>query len=40
MNLARSKVIGQAWDFVQTRVGSPIEQGVLERTPLTKSSLY
>ena len=38
MNLTRPKVIGQAWDLAQTRVGSPAEQGVLEGIPLAKSS--
>ena len=39
MNLARPKVIRQAWDLAQTRVGSPVEQEALERIPLVKSSL-
>ena len=38
MNLARPKVIKQAWDLAWTRVGSPIEQGVLEWIPLVKCS--
>ena len=38
MNLARSKVIGKAWDLAGIRVGSPSEQGVMERIPLAKSS--
>ena len=39
MNLTQLKVTGQAWDLAWTRVGSPAEQGVLERIPLAKSSL-
>ena len=38
MNLARPKVIGQAWDLAWTRVGSLAKQGVLEWIPLAKSS--
>ena len=39
MNLAQSKVIGQAWDLVQTKVSSSTEQEALERILLVKSSL-
>ena len=39
MNLTWLKITGQAWDLAWTRVGSSIEQGVLERIPLAKSSL-
>ena len=38
MNLARPKVIKQAWDLAWTRVGNPVEQGVLEWIPLVKCS--
>ena len=38
MNLARPKVIGQAWVLAQTRVDSPTEQEALELIPLGKSS--
>ena len=39
MNLARLKVIEQARDLAQTRVGSLVEQEAPERIPLVKSPL-